>query len=73
MTVLLLAALVAQPLQIAFYSTSDEDNLGVIIASSIVAVIFFLDIFINFRTGIDDNQSDMVILEQSEIARYSNL
>lgn len=70
MTLILIAALVAQPLQIAFYSTNDEgENLGVVIASSIVALIFIIDILINFRTGIDDSHSDVVILEKAAIAR----
>lgn len=70
MTAILLAALVCQPLQIAFYSTSeDDDSVSVVIASSTVAVIFFIDIFLNFRTGIEDTQSDLVVLEKKEIAR----
>lgn len=60
----------ANPIQIAFYSTNEEDNLGVVIASLIAAIIFFLDISFNFRTGFEDQHSDLVILDRSEIARY---
>ncbi|OXA64277.1 Potassium/sodium hyperpolarization-activated cyclic nucleotide-gated channel 3 [Folsomia candida] len=68
-TIILLLALVANPIQIAFYSTNEEDNLGVVIASLIAAIIFFLDISFNFRTGFEDQHSDLVILDRSEIAR----
>lgn len=77
MTFLLLAALIFQPLQIAFYSTTsvgdETEGPEIAILSSTLAFFFFVDICLNFRTGTIDSKSDVVVLDRSEASRYINL
>ena len=58
-----------QTISLSLETGGEEDNAGVIIASTIVAIIFFVDIFFCFRTGLQDKQSEIIIFNKKEIAR----
>jgi hypothetical protein len=66
MVLLLLYTAFFVPYKIAFLT---KDPLGIQISEKVVDVLFFLDIFVNFLTGYEDVEKNILIVEPNLIAK----
>lgn len=66
-TIALIITLIRQPILISYMSNTltGKDEL---ILSSVLSILFLIDIVLNFRTGIVRRESDTIILDPSLIA-----